>query len=75
MLTLFILSYTLGAIVTYGALFAWWQQDWWCKETAKRYYKLDIMRALLAGVLWPLANIITLIVWDREPFQSGLKFY
>lgn len=66
MLTLFILSYTLGAVITYGAVFAFGQQ---------RNYDNDWSAALLFAIPWP-AGIPALMIEDgRMIFQSGLKFY
>ncbi len=69
MLTLFILSYTLGAVVTYGASFAYWQSCW--HGMADKEYKVDMMHSIFFGVVWPT----TLIATRRKFFQSGLKFY
>ncbi len=71
MLTLFILSYTLGAVVTYGALFAYFQMKWMSKDD---YYN-DLFMALFGGITWPVSNVVSFLMWGRKPFQSGLKFY
>lgn len=67
MLTLFILSYTLGAVVTYGALFAYSQSinAFWISRG-------DIVGF---GILWPMSVVVVLYFHGRKPFQSGLKFY
>ena len=67
MLTLFILSYTLGAVVTYGALLSWLHSVRRCTSN-----KLD---AFGFSTVWPLAVIVGLYFDGRKPFQSGLKFY
>ncbi len=73
MLTLFILSYTLGAVVTYGAGFSYVQSL--APKVAKRDYKTDRKATLAHGIIWPIAIGIYLWVDGRKPFQSGLKFY
>ncbi len=69
MLTLFILSYTLGAVVTYGAIFAFF------KKWENVGYIEDIITALFLGLGWPISIIFYLCMDGRKPFQSGLKFY
>ncbi len=73
MLILFILSYTLGAVVTYGAIFSFWQSRWY--GIADKQHKSDMMQAVVSGVFWPICIFSALSVWGRKPFQSGLKFY
>ncbi len=73
MLTLFLLSYTLGAVVTYGAMFSFFQTNWYIATDEE--YSCDLAKALYAGLMWPVVNVVTLIMWGRKPFQSGLKFY
>ena len=73
MLTLFILSYTLGAVVTYGASFGYLQNNW--PGCAKRDYWYDVRTSARDGIIWPISIIVFLKVDGRIAFQSGLKFY
>ncbi len=67
MLTLFLLSYTLGAVVTYGAHYAFFERKYPAAE--------NIWFALFGGATWPVANMVTLLVYGKRAFQYGLKFY
>ena len=69
MLTLFILSYTLGAVVTYGAIFAYWQGKYG-GDIAE-----DFRISLFFGIVWPAGVLVAFANAGRKPFQSGLKFY
>ncbi len=74
MLTLFILSYTLGAVVTYGASFAWFQRNF--PSLADNDYYKDIAVSLFAGVFWCVGGLLGAFLGaKRGLFQSGLKFY
>ena len=73
MLTLFILSYTLGAVVTYGAGFAYWQGL--SPKSAVKDYKRDMRGSASVAWMWPVGIVIYLLTDGRKPFQSGLKFY
>ncbi len=68
MLTLFLLSYTLGAVVTYGAVFSYWENE----VPGSADNKQD---AIEVGIFWPMQTLSYLSVFGRKPFQSGLKFY
>ncbi len=70
---LFILSYTLGAVVTYGAGFAYWQSL--ASNISERDYGSDGFYALKGASLWPVMIIVYLFIDGRKPFQSGFKFY
>ncbi len=74
MLTLFILSYTLGAVVTYVASFAYWQQIL-PGDIAKRHYWSYMQIAIKDSFLWPFAVYYYYTIHERVPFKCGLKFY
>ena len=73
MLTLFILSYTLGAVVTYGAAFSFCQRSW--PSIADEVRCVDMSLTVGFAVIWPIFIFAIITVAGRKPFQSGLKFY
>lgn len=76
-LSLFTLSYLLGGVVTYGAVFAHVQNRW--PDIANEMYRLDMFFAALMGAIFPVSIIALLILEIFKLngdglFKYGLKF-
>lgn len=69
-------AYGLGAVLTYGVSFAYWQRRWPTLSDGER--GIDSFSAAIAAALWPLFLPISVIVFwigdKRFPLRYGLKF-
>ncbi len=73
MLTLFILSYTLGAVVTYGLEMAYWQGAF--PLSASDLYVSSLIMSLFLALIWPIGLLMHAMYSLGDVFKYGLKFY